>query len=269
MNQQPWQLKFFSKTLKKKMKLELLKKHLGNTNGQRCLLVTCGDNNGALNYYIKKCGGEWTWADLEEKSIKEMEEFLKEKVIHVKDSRNLGFPDNYFDCVMTIDVHEHLVDPLPFTRDLYRITKADGRIIVTVPNGNTRMFANRIKNLLGMTKEKYGHMRVGYEIPELQRLLKEVNYKPYASSSYSKFFTEAIELIINFVYVTKLSKKSKVKVEEGTIAPATHEQLKSVEKSYKLYSLVYPIFSIISSLDRLFPTTTGYAVVVEAKKENN
>lgn len=266
MNQQPWQLKFFSKSLKKKMKLELLKKHLGNVSGQRCLLVTCGDNNGAMNYYLREHGGIWSWADLENKSINEIEELLQEKVLHVKDSGKLDFPDNSFDCVMTIDVHEHLVDPIPFTKELYRVTKPNGRVIVTVPNGNTQLLGIRIKNLVGMTKEKYGHIREGYDIPDLKSLLEKVNYKPYATSSYSKFFTEMLELMINFTYVKVLSKKSKAEVEEGTIAPATKEQLKSVEKSYKMYSAIYPLFWLGSKLDWILFFNTGYAVIVEAKK---
>ena len=47
----PWQLKMFNKSLKKKMRFKVLKKHLGEIGeNEKCLLVTCGDNNGAMNY---------------------------------------------------------------------------------------------------------------------------------------------------------------------------------------------------------------------------
>jgi hypothetical protein len=77
-----------------------------------------------------------------------------------------------------------------------------------------------------------------------------------------------LELGINFLYVKVLSKKSKTKVEEGTIAPATQDQLKSVEKTYKMYSLVYPFFKIISGLDYLLFFTKGYVVIVEGEKRS-
>ena len=62
-------------------------------------------------------------------------------------------------------------------------------------------------------------------------------------------------------------KKSKVEVEEGTIAPATKDQLKSVQKSYRIYSLVYPFFWLISQLDNLLLFTEGYVVIVEGRKK--
>jgi hypothetical protein len=78
--------------------------------------------------------------------------------------------------------------------------------------------------------------------------------------------TEMLELSINFLYVKILSKKSKSKVEEGTIAPATGDQLKSVEKTYRMYALIYPVFWLISRLDSLLFFSRGYAVMVSGRK---
>ncbi|MCZ6800752.1 MAG: hypothetical protein O7F12_09715, partial [Nitrospirae bacterium] len=75
---------------------------------------------------------------------------------------------------------------------------------------------------------------------------------------------EMLELVLNFIYVKVLAKKSKVKVEEGVIAPTTKGQLDSVRKSYLIYSLAYPFFFAISQLDWLLYFTRGYAVIVEA-----
>jgi hypothetical protein len=75
-----------------------------------------------------------------------------------------------------------------------------------------------------------------------------------------------LELSINFLYVMVLSKKSKTKVESGTIAPATRAQLRSIEKSYKMYALIYPFFLAISKLDFLQFATCGYVVMVEGRK---
>ena len=113
--QVPWQLKMFQKSLKKKLRLKALKKHLGNLSqvGQ-FLLVTCGDNNGAMNYHLRALGGKWQWADLEDKSLAEMAELLGEKVLHVPGGI-LPFSDGTFDCVVSIDVHEHLANPHFFT----------------------------------------------------------------------------------------------------------------------------------------------------------
>ena len=47
---------------KKKLKVNLLLKHLRKNPLKKCLLITCGDNNGAMNYQFRKAGGEWVWA---------------------------------------------------------------------------------------------------------------------------------------------------------------------------------------------------------------
>jgi ubiquinone/menaquinone biosynthesis C-methylase UbiE len=263
----PWQIRMFQKTLKKKLRLKHLKEHIGNIErDKKCLLVTCGDNNGAMNYYLREIGGAWSWADLEDKSISEMEELLQDKV-HKVENEKLPFPDEVFDHIVSIDVHEHLQDTIPFTEELWRVAKKGGQVVITVPNGDETKMATRFKNAVGMTKEKYGHVREGLDIPELKEIMKSSNIIPDRESSFSKLFTEMLELGINFLYVMVLAGKSKAKVEEGTIAPSTKDQLKSVEKTYRMYALIYPFFWLVSRLDALFFFTRGYAVMVSGKKE--
>ena len=95
----------------------------------------------------------------------------------------------------------------------------------------------------------------------------KVDLKPSQEASYSRFFTEMLELGINFAYVKFLSKRSDAKVEKGQIAPQNINQVKSVEKTYRMYSLLYPIFLIISKLDFLDRSKRGYAVIVAARKD--
>ncbi len=257
----------FDKSLKKKLKARALQKHIGNLQNSECLLITCGDNNGATNHYLRQLGGNWTWGDFDGKCIPEMELLLEDTVHRLDDTASyLPFGDQKFDLVVSIDVHEHLQDPAQLTRDLYRILKSGGRAIVTTPNGNERKLAVRIKHFIGMTPDRYGHRRLGFDIPDLEALLTSASFTPYSSSSYSKFFTEILELLINSVYVKLLAKRSSAKVEQGTIAPVTRNQLNSVGTSYKIYSLAYPLFWAISQLDRLLVFSRGYAVIVEARR---
>jgi SAM-dependent methyltransferase len=261
-----WQLAMFQKTLKKKMRLKNLKNHIGSLSREaKCLFITCGDNNGAMNYYLREMGGQWQWADLETKSITGMEELLEEKVHHVS-SEKLPFADDSFDLVISVDVHEHLAEPSGFTRELYRVARANGRVVVTVPNGDEKKIATRLKNAIGMTKEKYGHVREGYDLPELRELLIGARFTPGKESSFSRFFTELLELSLNFLYVNFLARRSKAPVERGTIAPATRDQLESVKKTYRLYSYIYPLFWLISQFDVLVLHTRGYVVMMSGTK---
>ena len=66
------------------MRLKALKRHVGSLmEADKCLLITCGDNNGAINYYLREIGGQWSWADHETKSIREMSQLLGEEVLHI------------------------------------------------------------------------------------------------------------------------------------------------------------------------------------------
>lgn len=262
-----WQLRMFSKSLKKRQKLRVILGLLGPLDDKRCLLVTNGDNNGALNYHFRAAGGWWTWAEMEERAIPGLRGFLGEEVHHVR-PHSLGFDDETFDCVIVIDVHEHLQDVGAFNRELRRVLAPAGRIVISAPNGNESLPVAVLKRWVGMTPEVYGHVVQGFEMSELQTMLKEMGFTPEAQGAYSRFFTEFAELLINFGYVKILSRRKQGnEVPEGTIAPNTEEQLRSVEKTYKMYSLVYPFVRAFSALDALVPGSGGYALAIAGRKQ--
>lgn len=260
-----WQLEMFSKSLKKRQKLDLLLEQIGDASGKRCLLITNGDNNGALNHFFRAHGGQWVWVENEIDQIPQMEGFLGDTVLHGSaDSIPAG--DAEFDLVVSIDVHEHLEDCNAFNRELARVTRPGGLTVVTTPNGGNWRPLTLVKALVGMTPDKYGHQVVGYTIQQHQAMLREVGLEPIRSGSYSRFFTEILELMINFTYVMVLSRKSKSPRPEGRIAPGSSEELSSVGKQFRLYSRVFPVLHAVSSLDRLLPFLTGYAVSVVARR---
>ena len=261
---QPWQLRMFQRSLKKQLKLDALLQVIGDVTSQRCLLVTCGDNNGALNWYFRAHGGNWTWGDVAGENLVEMRDLLSEPVQHVPED-HFPFADDQFDCVVSIDVLEHLDDDRPFLRELRRVLRPGGRAVVTVPNGNPKLLANRIKWRVGMTPDVYGHTRAGYTIAELRESVQQAGFTPIGHGGYSRFFTEMMELVINFSYVFVLSRK-KGGPKAGHIAPTSSGELETHGTAYRLYSLVYPIVRLISKLDWLLPAKTNYAVIVAAAK---
>lgn len=262
----PWQIKMFQRSIKKQQKLKALLKMLGDAKGKKCLLVTCGDNNGALNWYFREHGGEWTWADVSGENNDQISQLLNEPV-HTFSDGNFQVPDGQFDCAVSIDVLEHLPQDQPFLKELKRVLKAGGKAVVTVPNGDKKLLANRIKWWLGMTPEVYGHTRAGYTIVELSDALQAAGLQPGDSGGYSRFFTEMVELVINFGYVRVLAKK-RGGAEPGHIAPVSSGELKTHGLAYKLYSVFFPIARAISSLDNLLSSKTNNAVIVTAHKQD-
>lgn len=264
----PWQVRMFRKTLKKQMRLGELTKLLAPIKkNEKCLLVTCGDNNGAMNYYLRELGGQWSWAELETQSIEEMRELLGDPVL-LGEFSNLEYADKQFDRVVSIDCLEHIEDPIVLTNELYRITKPGGQVIITIPGGDQKKLVNRLKNIVGMTKEEYGHIRDGLTVAELKPIMTGAGYVPQREVTFSRFFTEIVELSINLLYVKVLAKKSKAEVKEGTIAPATEDQLKSVQKTYKMYAFVYPFFKAVSAFDFLLSWGEGYVTMVEGTRND-
>jgi ubiquinone/menaquinone biosynthesis C-methylase UbiE len=264
-NNLPWQIKMFQRSIKKQLKLKALLELLGDTRGKKCLLVTCGDNNGALNWYFREHGGTWTWADVSGENNDQIAKLLNEPVLSLQDD-NFQMPDGQFDCVVSIDVLEHLERDQPFLRELKRILKPGGKAVVTVPNGDDRLLANRIKWRLGMTPEIYGHTRAGYTVAELSDSIRQAGLQPSDSGGYSRFFTEMIELVINFGYVRVLSKKSGG-AQPGHIAPVSSGELKTHGLAYKLYAVIFPVALAVSQFDRLLPAKNNNAVVVTATKQ--
>jgi SAM-dependent methyltransferase len=262
----PWQLRMFSKALKKQQKLRLLLDQAENIVDLDCLLVTNGDNNGALNHHFRAAGGRWTWVENEDDHIAEMEALLGDSVL-LGEPSHIPAADEAFDLVISIDVHEHLDDCTPFNKELFRVVRPGGRVIVTTPNGDAWKPVTVFKQWIGMTKEAYGHKVIGYNVEQLTEMLETVGLEARASGSYSHFFTEFVELVINFAYVKILSrKKGAPEIAEGVIAPSSNDQLKSVEREYRLYAAAYPILRAIAALDWPISFLTGYAVSVVARK---
>jgi SAM-dependent methyltransferase len=254
----------FQRSLKKQEKFDALRDFLGEVNCRKCLLATCGDNNGALNWHFRKLGGHWTWADVSEENLVEMSDFLGESVLHIPEEQ-IPIGNEEFDIIVSIDVLEHLDGEQRFLGELRRVLRPGGQIIVTVPNGDPKLLANRIKWRLGMTPEVYGHTRAGYTVAELRDSMVKAGFAPVGHGGYSRFLTEMMELIINFGYVFVLSRK-KGNAGPGQIAPTSAGALKTHGAAYRMYSLVFPIMRLVSKLDLLLPARTNNAVIVSGRK---
>jgi SAM-dependent methyltransferase len=198
--------------------------------------------------------------------IGEMAEFLGDPVEHV-DINRFPFPDEAFDVVIVIDVHEHFADLSGINREIRRVLAPGGLGIITTPNGDTRLPVALLKRVIGMGPATYGHVVQGYRVRELQDMFRSVGMRPVANGGYSRFFTELAELVINFGYVKVLArKKEHPPVMEGTIAPTSRKELEAVRKEYRMYSLIYPFMYLFSLCDKLIPGRGGYAVAVSARK---
>lgn len=255
----------FKRSLKKRLKLNALLPFIKPSPDDHCLLVTCGDNNGALNWYFHAAGGRWTWADLQDENIEQMEALLGEKVHRVSD-RHLPFEGGAFELIVSIDVLEHLENDQLFLSEISRTLKPDGSAVITVPNGDPHLLANKIKLAVGMRPEIYGHTRAGYTLAELDQAVRTSGLHVTGKGGYSRFFTEMVELVINFGFVFMLAKKRGGRA-AGQIAPTKASDLKMHGAAYRIYSFLFPVLRLVSKLDAILPASTNNAVIIAGRKE--
>lgn len=103
-------------------------------------------------------------ADVSHDAIKQAKSLAKkrgEKNIEfevVDGNKPLPFKKNFFDVILSLEMIEHLKDPLHFLLDLNRILKRDGVLILTTPN-ESRITNQLIEHLPRPLKQSYDSAR--------------------------------------------------------------------------------------------------------------
>ena len=90
----------------------------------------------------------------------------------VQDLTALQFEDAEFDLIVCADVIEHIQEDERAMRELQRVTKPNGKIILSTvtPTDQQRSFLYRA------SAEEHGHVREGYSKGELERLVEDAGY---------------------------------------------------------------------------------------------
>ncbi len=116
---------------KRRIVYSLLRRYLpkGNPANRRALDLGCGTglNLDHLERYARATGTDY---------VEEALDFCRargHKRLCKADAAHLPFADRYFDIATALDVIEHLDDDLVALRELYRVMKPGGLLIVSVP----------------------------------------------------------------------------------------------------------------------------------------
>src|SRR5262245_30236334 len=260
-----WQLQLYKKSLKKKEKIDLLLKSLKNLQGKVCLEVGCA--RGTVSHFLRNAGGTWFHADTDKSNVAAAMTFVKEGILQIP-VNVLPFPDSTFDVIVSLDYLEHVHDDGAAMNELFRVLKPGGQLLISTPTTGPAFVLNKIKPAIGLTLDKYGHVREGYDVKDLSQRLQKQGYNVLDSSTYSKFFTEFIEMGINFAFVKILGKgmEGDSNKRDGNITIGSKESFQKHQGSMKLYSAAYPFIYAFTRLDKLIPFFQGYALLIEARK---
>lgn len=258
MNKSPhekWPILLYRKSVLKQRKVKEITALLGPTEGLHCLDV--GGDNGVVSYLLRRRGGEWKSADLDERAVRAIRELVRDGVFQI-DGQKSCFRDDEFDRVIIVDFLEHIQTDSEFAKELFRIIKPGGELILNVPYVKDSLL-RKFRHALGETDEKHGHVRPGYTLDGLKDLLQG-GFTIVSSRTYSKFFSESIDTLVSFAYGRL--KKGEAASSKGLIV--TGQDLIRNRKIFRFYSLTYPLLWVIARLDGLLFWTSGYMLITKA-----
>ena len=265
MNEQPWQLQIVRRSLKKREKLKLLDHVFFINTSETALDLGCAQ--GILSYFLRRKGGRWISTDLDLKNCRTADALLEGNCMQIS-SGLLPFKDESFDTVVCLDFLEHLDDDDLCLREIRRVLRVNGVLLLAVPRTGRIFFLHHLRKWMGMKLEFYGHKRDGYRLSDLRSKMSRNGLIPGRRWRFAGFFTEFIELVLNLAYINLFSVEDTSRLRDGHIRPSTSGEFVSKKKTFRLYGMIYPFVWLISRLDRLIFWQRGYGLLIKATRSN-
>lgn len=252
-----WVLALFNRSVLKQQKWQALSSFLGSTQGLRCLDI--GADNGVISHLMRQEGGQWSSADLDPVTVRAIRDVVGSDV-HQIDGVRTPFSEDTFNRVVIVDFLEHIETDEVFLKELHRIMREAGELIINVPLLKNS-WLRRFRLWIGQTDEKHGHVRPGYTLEGLRGLLGP-RFEIIEARTYSKFFTQLVDTLITWVY--GWLKGAQGASRKGTVVTGT--ELAKHKKLFQFYGLIYPIMWLMSRLDQLLFWRSGYMLIVKARR---
>jgi SAM-dependent methyltransferase len=259
-----WALTLFNRSVLKQAKFRQIVARLDDPTGKRGLDI--GADNGVISYLLRQRGGHWHSADLDERAVRSIRQLVGTDV-HQIDGGVTPFEDGAFDLIVIVDFLEHIADDRRFARELARILKPGGQVIINVPHLKPGSLLNRFRHAIGLTDEWHGHLRPGYSLEGLRQLLGPA-FGIEESATYSGVFSELIDTALNGLYLKMQQRQAPgVPSSKGTVI--TEGDMRKHRKQFLLLSALYPLLWAVAKLDALLFLSPGYKLIVSARRASS
>ncbi|HEX6434559.1 MAG TPA: class I SAM-dependent methyltransferase [Gemmatimonadales bacterium] len=254
-----WAVALFKRSVLKQAKFRQIESLLDEPAGKTNLDI--GADNGVISFLLRKRGGQWHSADLDDRAVDAIRNLVGQNVHRLEGART-PFADHTFDQVVVVDYLEHIRDDAMFARELERIVKPGGRVIINVPHLRPGSWMNRLRHAIGLTDAWHGHLRPGYDLPGLRTLLGP-RFVIERAVTYSRTFSELIDTALNGLYL-KMQKQQGPESRKGTVV--TGSEVHKYRKQFLLLSVLHPFLWTVSKLDALLWFRPGYKLIVLARR---
>jgi SAM-dependent methyltransferase len=255
-----WGVALFNRSVLKQAKLRQILAHLDEPAGKNNLDI--GADNGVISYLLRQRGGRWYSADLDPRAVASIRQLVGSDVYQVDGGRT-SFQPGMFDQIVIVDFLEHIPDDHGFIRELERILKPGGHLIINVPHLKPHSLLNRLRHRIGLTDEWHGHLRPGYTLEGLRQLLGPA-FVIERAVTYSGTFSELIDTGLNGLYL-------QMQAEDGAGGSSskgsvvTAGDLQKHRKQFLLLSALYPLLWTMAKLDHLLWLQRGYKLIIRAR----
>ena len=96
-------------------------------------ILEIGSGHGFFLEMMRKCGYKMTGIEISKEKRKFSKQVTDVKVLNVNINEELPYVGN-FDVIVMFQVLEHIIDPIGFLRNVRKLLKSNGKIIIEVPN---------------------------------------------------------------------------------------------------------------------------------------
>jgi len=242
----------------KRDKVRRLLEYVGTTTGRRCLDL--GGDNGVVSLMLRSAGGSWVSADGAEDAARAIRQVVGPQVCQIAGAA-LPFATASLDVVVVADYLEHVHDDRLLVRELARIVRPGGAVVINVPHVNPGSWLTPVRHAAGLTDEWHGHVRPGYRWAALADLLSPF-FEADRHETYGRAFSEALDIALNAVRLRVEGRKPSSA--KGPIIAV--EEFKAGKRTGAAVHLLGPVFRAIVWLDHLLFFQDGYRLVLHARR---
>jgi len=122
------------------------------------------------------------------------------KTLHTS-ATDLPLKNNSSDVVLCLDIIEHIKEDNKLIKEISRVLKKDGKIILTTPTQYGVSFPFLSKKKTEMINKKWGHVKEGYSLNQIKKLFEN---EELIIKKRDNYFNSLTRLVYRFTILSKI-----------------------------------------------------------------